>query len=223
MNNIIQNILYVHICAGAIALLSGAVAISTSKGKAKHQKAGKIYAVAMLVVFITGITIASYKFNKFLFLIAFISYYSVFAGVRILKLKKLHKGQEARWFDWLAGSINFIANFSFVCMAVYYAVTPDVNVPGVLLSAGFGLGGMYLSYINMKPFISKPEKAYHWYTYHLGNMMGGYIATFTAFFSTMVTRFEFMNPFLAFALPSLIGIPFIIYWTNKTELKFNTK
>jgi hypothetical protein len=108
-------------------------------------------------------------------------------------------------------------------MAVYYAVTPDVNVPGVLLSAGFGLGGMYLSYINMKPFISKPEKAHHWYTYHLGNMMGGYIATFTAFFSTMVTRFEFMNPFLAFALPSLIGIPFIIYWTNKTELKFNTK
>lgn len=223
MNIIVQYMLYVHICAGAIALLSGAVAISTVKGKPSHRKFGKIYAVAMLVVFITGITIASYKFNKFLFLIAFLSYYTVFSGVRILKLKKLHKGQEARWFDWLAGSLNFIANFSFVFMAIYYAVTPDANVPGVLLSAGFGLGGMYLSYINMKPFIYKPEKAHHWYTYHLGNMMGGYIATFTAFFSTMVTRFEFMNPFLAFALPSLFGIPLIIYWTHKTALKFKVK
>ena len=223
MNLIVQNILYVHICAGVIALLSGAVAISTTKGKGTHQKAGKIYAFAMLVVFVTGIGVASYQFNRFLFLIAFLSYYSVFAGVRILKLKKLHKGQKAEWYDWLAGVINFIANFSFVVMAVYYALKPDPNVGGVLLSAGFGLGGMYLSYVNLKPFFHKPKNASHWYTYHLGNMMGGYIATFTAFLSTMVTRFELMNSYLAFALPSLIGIPLIIYWTNKAELKFRIK
>jgi len=223
MNLIIQNILYVHICAGAIALVSGAIAIATTKGKGKHQKAGKIYAVAMLIVFITGISIASYQFNRFLFLIAFISYYSVFSGVRILKLKKLHQGQNPQWYDWFAGIINFIANLAFVAVAIYYALKPETNVAGVLLSAGFGLGGMYLSYVNLKPFVKRPTHAAHWYTYHLGNMMGGYIATFTAFFSTMVTRFEFMNPFIAFALPSIIGIPLLVYWTHKMEVKFKMK
>ncbi|WKK80960.1 hypothetical protein [Marivirga arenosa] len=223
MKNIIQIILIIHIFSGAIALISGAIAIATQKGKVKHKKSGKIYAMAMLIVFVTGISIASYQFNRFLFLIAFLSYYSVFSGVRILELKKLHQGQNPQWYDWFAGIINFIANLAFVAIAIHYALKPETNVAGVLLSAGFGLGGMYLSYVNMKPFVKRPTHVAHWYTYHLGNMMGAYIATFTAFLSTMVTRFELMNPFIAFALPSLIGIPLLVYWTHKTEVKFKMK
>ncbi|MEQ8245390.1 hypothetical protein, partial [Fulvivirga sp.] len=53
-----------------------------------------------------------------------------------------------------------------------------------------------------------------------GNITSHHIATFTAFLSTMVTRFDLMNPFLAFALPSLIGIPLLIFWTNRIEKSF---
>lgn len=221
MDNYIQYILYFHVFAGSIALLSGAVSILSKKGKQLHRKSGSIYFWAMTLVFITGIIVAGYRFNRFLFLIAFLSYYSVFAGVRFLKLKGLHKSQNPKWFDWAAGIVNGIANITFIGIGLYYLFRENNNLAGALLSIGFGVGGLLISYTNLKPFIQRPTKPYHWYTAHIGNMMGGYIATFTAFLSTMVTRFELMNPFLAFALPSLIGIPLLLFWTNRIERTFS--
>ena len=212
-------VLYLHITVGAIALVTGGVAIASEKGKSVHLKSGRIYVMAMTMVFITGIAVASYKFNRFLFLIAFLSYYSVFCGVRILRLKKLHKGQRPKWFDWFAGIVNTIANLVFIGLGIYYLSKNGLFSGGALLSLGFGIGGLLISYVNLHPFIIKPKKAYHWYLSHIGNMMGGYIATLTAFLSTVVTRYDVMNPFLAFALPSLIGVPILIFWQRKIERK----
>ena len=160
---------------------------------------------------------ASYTFNRFLFLIAFLSYYSVFCGVRILRLKKLHKAQRPKWFDWFAGVVNTIANLIFLGLGVHYLFKNGPLSGGALLSMGFGMGGLLISYVNLHPFIVRPKKAYHWYLSHIGNMMGGYIATLTAFLSTLVTRYDIMNPFLGFALPSLIGVPVLIFWQRRIE------
>ncbi len=173
----------------------------------------------MTLVFITGIMLASASFNRFLFLIAFLSYYSVFSGVRILQLKQLHKGQQPRWYDWAAGIINGIANLSFVGLGLYYWSLYGVLHEGTMLSIGFGLGGLALSYVNLKPFIKKPVAAYHWYLSHMGNMMGGYIAVLTAFLSTTASRYGWMDPLLSFTLPSLFGVPLLIYWQIATEKK----
>lgn len=216
----IQYTLYTHIIVGAMSLISGAIAIFSTKGKKWHRQSGKIYFYAMTAVFITGIVIASYKMNRFLFFIAFLSYYSVFCGVRCLKLKKLHKTQSPKWYDWFAGILNTVANLAFLGLGIYYLFSDSVNIGGVLLTIGFGVGGLAISYANLKPFIIRPKESYHWYLAHIGNMMGGYIATFTAFLSTMVTRFELMNPFVAFALPSLIGIPLLLFWQKKVEKSF---
>ena len=177
----------------------------------------------MTIVFVTAIIIASYRFNRFLFLIAFLSYYSVFAGVRKLRLKNLHKNQKPKWYDWIAGIINGTANLFFIGLGIYYSIENGFFSGGALLSVGFGIGGLLISYVNLKPFIIKPNKSYHWYLSHIGNMFGGYIATSTAFLSTLISKYEIMNPFLGFALPSIIGVPLLIYWMNKTEKSFKTK
>jgi uncharacterized membrane protein len=195
-------ILYLYIIVGAIALVSGGVAIASKKGKTTHTKSGRIYFFVMTLVFITGIAVVSYKFNRFLFLIAFLSYYSVFCGVHVLKLKKLHKNQKPKWYDWFAGVINTIVNTVFIGLGIYYSLKSGFFSSGALLSIGFGVGGLLISYTNLHPFIKKPKKAYLWYLSHIGNMMGGYIATLTAFLSTIVTRYDIMNSYLAFALPS---------------------
>jgi len=202
---------------GCIALITGAISIFSKKGMRIHRKAGSIYVWTMTLFFITGIIVAGYRFNRFLFLIAFLSYYSVFSGVRFLKLKNLHKNQKPKWYDWAAGIINGVANIIFIGMGVYYLFRENSNLQGALLSIGFGIGGLLISYTNLKPIIVRPSKPYHWYLAHNGNMMGGYIATLTAFLSTIVTRFELINPFLAFAMPSLIGIPLLLYWQHKIE------
>ncbi|MDN4166982.1 DUF2306 domain-containing protein [Cytophagales bacterium LB-30] len=222
MDKLSQYTLYLHILVGGVALITGAIAIGTKKGKKWHRAAGRIYFWAMTLVFVTGIMVAYYQFNRFLFLIAFLSYYTVFTGVRFLKLKQLHKTQSPKWYDWMAGILNGLANLIFVCYGLYLFLINGLK-GGTLLSLGFGMGGLFLTYTNVKPFIVKPTRANHWYTAHIGNMMGGYIATFTAFLSTMVSRYQFMNPYLAFALPALIGVPLLIYWTWREEQKYDEK
>ena len=223
METIIKNMLYLHIVVGAVSLLTGLVAILSAKGKKWHRQSGKIYVYAMTGVFVTGIFIAGFRYNRFLFLIAFLSYYTVFCGVRSLKLKKLHKKQNPKWYDWFAGILNALVNTVFVAFGIYLGFFKGFATGGALLSIGFGLGGLVLSFTNLKPFFIRPNKAYHWYLSHIGNMIGGYIATFTAFLSTIVSRSDFINPYLAFALPALIGVPLLLYWLHKTEQKFNPK
>lgn len=223
MEILVNNILYLHILVGTVSLITGLIAIFSKKGKKWHKQAGKIYFYGMTGVFITGVIVAGFKFNRFLFLIAFLSYYSVFAGVRVLKLKQLHKQQRPKWFDWFAGILNAVANIFFIGLGIFYSIKNGFFSGGALLSIGFGIGGLLISYTNLKPFVVRPEKAHHWYLSHNGNMMGGYIATFTAFLSTIVTRFDVMNPYVAFALPSILGIPLLLFWQNKIEKKFNPK
>ena len=221
IKTIVDLLLYLHIFSGAVALITGVISIASKKGRILHRKSGKIYFIAMTLVFITGIIIASVKFNRFLFLIAFLSYYSVFCGVRVLRLKKLHLNQRPKWYDWFAGILNAIANVIFIALGIYYWSMKGLLSGGTLLSIGFGVGGLLISYANLLPFVIKPTKAYHWYSSHIANMMGGYIATFTAFLSTLVTGYDLMNPYIAFALPSLIGVPLIIIWQKKIEKQFS--
>jgi hypothetical protein len=156
-----------------------------------------------------------------LLLIAFLSYYAVFAGVRILQLKQLHRAQIPKWYDWAGGALNGIANLVFIVFGLHLLMV-DGWTGGSLLSLGFGMGGLLLTYTNVKPFILRPKRANHWYVSHMGNMMGAYIATLTAFLSTLVSKYQLMNPFLAFALPSLIGIPLLIYWTRREERRYDS-
>ena len=221
MDELIDQLLIIHVAAGVISLVTGLISILSLKGGKVHKKSGKIYFYSMTIVFVTAIIIASYRFNRFLFLIAFLSYYSVFAGVRKLRLKNLHKNQKPKWYDWIAGIINGTANLFFIGLGIYYSIENGFFSGGALLSVGFGIGGLLISYVNLKPFIIKPNKSYHWYLSHIGNMFGGYIATSTAFLSTLISKYEIMNPFLGFALPSIIGVPVLIYWINKTEKNFN--
>jgi uncharacterized membrane protein len=218
-----QTILIIHVVSGFTALLSGLISLLSAKGGNAHRVLGKIYTTAMTGVFITGIWVAVTRENRFLFLIAFLSYYSVFAGVRALKLKQLHRDQNPEKIDWIAGGINTLANLIFLSLGVFYAFKNGFFNPGAILTMGFGIGGLMISYTNMQPFFIRPVKPWHWYLSHIGNMMGGYIATLTAFISTMVTRFELMNPYLAFAIPSLIGIPLLIFWQSKINHSFEQK
>lgn len=223
MKTAIYYLILLHILAGTMALISGLVAISSAKGQATHLNAGKVYAISMSLVFVSGIIIAGYRSNEFLFLIAFLSYYSVYSGIRILKLKNLHIDQQAKWFDWMAGIVNAAANIVFIGLGIHFGLTKGFASGGALLSIGFGVGGLSLSFLNLYPFLKRPQNAYHWYLTHIANMMGAYIATLTAFLSTIVTRYEIMNPYLAFALPSALGIPLLFYWQKKIERSFASK
>lgn len=107
-------LLITHVFFGTFALLSGPVAIFTPKANRWHRTAGKIFAFSMTWVFVTAVILSTMNNIPFLLMISFLSYYSVFAGVRIIFLKQLNRAQKAKWYDWMAGVLTGLAGLSFV-------------------------------------------------------------------------------------------------------------
>ena len=215
---LLKILLFIHVIAGFTALVAGPVAILTTKGSKSHRKWGMWYFWAMLVVFITGVAVSAIKFIPFLFMIAFFSFYQVFSGYRILFLKQLHKGQKAKWFDWFAAGLTASTNIGFIVWGTYLIVGGATSF-FPKLALGFGFGGLYIVYINVKPFIVPPKEKQFWWFNHLANMMGALIATTTAFSTTIFRVFSIATP-IAWIWPALIGIPIMIWWQRSYRKKF---
>jgi ABC-type enterochelin transport system permease subunit len=90
-----------------------------------------------------------------------------------------------------------------------------------LILVVFGIFGSYFAMKDAKLFydiVNKKELQKNtWIIRHIGMMLGGYIATFTAFLVVNVSLESL--PWLPWLLPTIIGTPLIAYWTRKYQLK----
>lgn len=91
----------IHIAAGATALISGVLAMSTKKGQKNHRLFGKLFFWSMAITCLLGLNAGIFRPNYLLFIpIALISFYQVATGYRILYIKKLHTGQKPLLVDY---------------------------------------------------------------------------------------------------------------------------
>ena len=97
-------LLYIHILAGSTALLAAVIPVVTKKGGTHHVRAGRVYALAMTIVFVTALPLAILGDDIFLLIIAFFSFYLVFAGWRFAR----NRGRKPQLVDWVAVSIMAI-------------------------------------------------------------------------------------------------------------------
>ena len=80
--------LLMHIAFGSVALLTAALAFLTEKGPKFHAKVGRIYALAMVGVGLTAVTLWWLGSTDFLLFIAFFSTYMVLVGWRLGQNRK---------------------------------------------------------------------------------------------------------------------------------------
>jgi hypothetical protein len=74
----------------------------------------------------------------------------------------------------------------------------------------------------MWKFVRKPtEKMFWWYT-HLGNMIGSYIAAWTAFSVVTLPRI-FGNHMWLWLWPTAVGVPAIVLTTAYYKRKFSPR
>ena len=215
MEWVIRVSLILHVAAGAAALLVAPVAIAVKKGGRSHRLWGLIFFWAMTVIFVTSLLLSMVEWIPFLLMIAVFSYYSVFSGYRWKFLKRLHRGQSAKWYDWLALILNAVFNVTFASWGLYLAIQGKLGA-FPYFAIGFGVFGILLSKDNLQLFL-KPHNAQTWLYQHLGGMLGGFIATLTAFSSQFM---NFMPVWLQWSWPSFIGVPFIYYWTANYRRRF---
>lgn len=213
MESIITFLKYLHVAAGSIALLAGPIAMAYQNGGKIHRISGKAYLFSMFFIVISSIILSVYSGKWFLLMVGIFSLYLVGTGYRALYLKNLHKGQKPFLIDWvlLYGSgLTSIALLLWGGACLYYQNSFGV----VAITFGFVmLRGVRSDY---NRFTIPPTEKNHWLYSHISGMIGGYIATITAFTVQNIQMNPSWVPWLA---PTFILVPFLVMTIRKFKNK----
>lgn len=208
-----DKILMAHVFAGIISLLSGVLVFVLKKGTPYHVRIGKLYNIAMLIVFLTAIYVSIVKQNWFLLLIGLFSYYLVLSGIRF---NQLAVKKQANWYDKFR-SIFYAVVFGTM---VLWGVTCIIkgNYPLGILLMSFGVIGSFLAYSELGYFVFKVKELSPnvCMREHVGRMTGSFIAAFTAF---AVNNIHFLPPLVIWLAPTFFGFILIAYYSRRYKKK----
>ena len=198
-------LLAIHIAAGSVALLTTAIALVTPKGERWHVLAGRIYAVGMTLVFVTAVPLAILGSSIFLLLIAFFSFYLVFAGWRFAR----NRQRRAHPVDWAAVGILAVTGLGMWGYAIIIGLNGSSQWVTLLLFGGIALA---LSLADARFHQKQPGGARR-VARHLTNMMAGTIATITA---VTVVNVDMEPVWVPWILPTVVITPLIVWWNIRT-------
>ena len=202
MNIVANAILWFHIVAGSIALLTAAVALITQKGGVRHVRAGRAYAIAMTLVFLTAVPLAVMGADIFLLLIAVFSFYLVFAGWRFAR----NYGGKAHAVDWAAVAAIGLAGLG---MWVYAVVLGRGGDSQWVTMGVFGALALALGLADARYHLGNSTPRARRIGRHLTNMMAGTIATITA---VLVVNVQTNPAWIAWIAPTIAITPLIVWW-----------
>jgi hypothetical protein len=164
----------------------------------------------MTVVFLTAVPLALLGANIFLLLIAFFSFYLVFAGWRFARNRR----GQAQPVDWAATAIMVVTG---VGMGVY---------AGVLVGAGDSQWVTMTLFAFIAIALGLADGLYHRLrratggrriARHLTNMLAGTIATVTA---VLVVNVDTNPPWVAWILPTVVITPLIVWWNIRVARQY---
>ena len=181
------------------------------KGNKRHKKLGMIYVYGMSTIFVTAIPLSLLgEFNAFLFVIAIFSFYLAFAGYR----QGRNRNGAREQIDKVLGVFIIVASILFYVLAVRaYLVDDSMWITSVIFGTIALVGGIN-DFRRMK--IVEPPNFYDRTNLHLNLMLGGSIATTTAF---IVTIDPFSILWLNWVAPTIVGTPIIIYFSRRELAK----
>ncbi len=197
-------VLWVHVAAGVLAVLAGAVALATRKGGDRHRRAGRGFVAAMAVVVGTVpplLALEPTTLRGVLTLVAVFSGYFAFSGFRAVPRRR-PAGFPTR-ADRAAAA------------AVVVACVGLGGWGGALLAAGrqfgvvlvvFGAIGVALGVADVRRFGDDREEP--WKVSHLGRMVAAFVATVSAVSAVNLTP---VLGVAAWLWPTAVGVPAIWY------------
>jgi hypothetical protein len=221
-------LLALHIVCGGVAFVCAPVALLTAKGGKTHRRWGKIYFWAMAGVAVTALILSFALPIFFLAMVAVFSFYSAFAGYRILSLKDMYTGGRPKTVDWVAAVITIVSSFLLFLMGF---LKPQVMGVGLIQIAGhavsivsvvFGIIGMRMGQGSITEFLKPPGEKMFWWFDHMQGMMGSYIAALTAFSAVNLSRW-FGAAWWVWLWPTIVGAPAIAIWTTYYKKRFSPK
>ena len=203
-------LLYIHIAAGCVALLSAAGALFTPKGAAWHIRIGRAYAIAMTVVFVTAVPLALLGGSVFLLLIAVFSFYLVFAGWRFARNRR-GRPQPADRAAIAVMGLTGLAMWGYAAALGWAGDTQWVTL-AVFGAIAVGMCLADFRFYRSLPAAGRRVAGSRRIRRHLTNMLAGTIATVTA---VMVVNVEVGPVWLPWILPTIVITPLIVWWNRR--------
>lgn len=199
--------LYTHVAAGVLSLIVAPIAMVVRKGGTAHRASGRIFFWAMTWIFLSALVLATYRFNLFLLMISVFSYYNVVIGYRSVYQKQLHLRKGVKWYDWTTSVVALGFNVVFVVLGIM-GVADKSGGFASYLALVFGGGGISLAIRTLNRFVRPSTDKHSWLYSHVGYMIGGFIASLTAFSANVI---HFLPGMWQWLWPSVVLVPVIIY------------
>ncbi len=212
---------FLHIFAGIVTLIVGPIAIFYNfKNAQKHRLAGKIFFYAMLFVCFSAV-IGYLKrpdliFYQFLLGISSIVFIGMITGVRAMLFMKNKAQLNA--LDWGVALLG-VATGAVMMLRAVQNWADDGELIFSVLFVVFGVMTLKDGIKHLKRLLdfSKISKQI-WYKVHISNMLGGFIASTTAF---TVNTGQSLPWVIQWFGATIVLTPIIFYFNRK--LKLNKK
>ena len=201
-----------HILGGGLALITAIVAILSKVFNMDHRwhvYSGRLYHYGMIIVFVTAFPMAILKPNLFLFLISIFSYYFVFTGWRAA----LNRKGKPHWVDWAVTGLMGLTSIGMVLYAIYLLFIGVGEGITILVFGGIGSAQFWQDLTILRQGGIKGRERI---VLHLSKMMGGTIATVTAF---LVVNIDFQPSFVVWLAPTVLISPIIAWMTIQIRKK----
>jgi uncharacterized membrane protein len=216
MEKVFKAFLILHIIAGFTAFVAAPVAMIVKKGGKRHRQWGKIFFWCMTVVSASAFVMSVLHKILFLFIISGFSYYLVSSGYRWVYRKNPKSVKDVKPLDWVVVIAAAVFNSALLVFGIYSLVKSSDD-PFGYIACVLSFIGLNIVRKNIQQFYSPPKEKYAWLLNHMGGMVGGYIATVSAF---SAVNFNFLPIVIQWLWPTIIGVPLLMVWINSYKKKF---
>lgn len=212
LQEIIKIIIYIHVITGTLAMIAGTVAMLTRKGGNLHKKSGLVFFYSLLISDVISLFVAMMPEheNPFLFCIGVFTLYLIVGGYLALRYKQ--KTVDLKW-DKLLSATMLMTGIGMI----FYPIIRLGNFNVVL--GVFGIIGIIMSIVDFLRYRNKVKLREKYLQLHLSKMIGGFIASVTAF----IVANGVLSGLIGWLSPTAIGGFIITYWTIKLNRKRRNK
>lgn len=199
-----------HAGSGAMVLLLGFLLFVIKKGTTSHINLGRVYVGLMWWICLSAmIVISFYRFSAFLMVIAVLTFYATYSGLRVIRRKK---SGRASLLDWVIASLTTCFGIGLFIYGLYiFYLVSGFHVLGMLCLI-FGVFTASAGWDDIR-FFRNPDFSNRlwWLKQHISAMGGSYIAAITAFAVQNGGLFQLQEnlQWLLWVIPAVIGTPII--------------
>lgn len=211
MRSLYQSLLYLHIAAGSLSLLTGGLNMILPKGGKRHRKIGRLFVTGMMLTGGSALLMAQIKPNPFLFIIGVFTIYLVGTADRYIKLKQ----NKPLLIDWVYTLGMFVFGSIFIIWGIITLTKSDGMGSAMLVFGSIGLYSVYRDFSNYNG--EATHRNYRLFT-HIGRMVDGFTATVTAVLVVNAQYIPLTIPTVVYWLaPTLLFTPLSVYWIKQRK------